>query len=68
MGKQSHNTIELTSEEIRHLYVMMTLSGFREKRDFPLSIRGSRTDMQRVMGKIMKKLRKADHFTNGLVL
>jgi len=62
MSKSKHKTIELTSEEIHHLYVMMTLSGFREKREFPMPIQGSRTEMQRVMGRIMKKLRKANHF------
>lgn len=59
---RKNKTIELTQEEINHLYAMIHLQGFREKSEFPANLRRNRTEMQRVMGKILKKLRKAEHF------
>lgn len=51
--------IELTDEEAIHTLVMLKLEGFREKRDFPKSIRGNRNTESRIIGRVMKKLRKA---------
>lgn len=61
---KNNKKIELTQEEINHLYAMIHLLGFREKSEFPTRLRGNRTEMQRVMGRILKKLRKAEHFTS----
>lgn len=60
--KKPSKSIELNEEEIHYLYSMLHLMGFREKREFSKGFSGRRTDMQRIMGRIMKKLRKANHF------
>lgn len=59
---KKNKTIELTQEEVNHLYAMIHLLGFREKWEYSLETRHNRTEMQKVMGKILKKLRKAEHF------
>ena len=59
---KSSKPIELTEEEIKYLYTMIHMFGFREKAEFPPYLRSNRTDMQRIMGRILKKLRKAEHF------
>lgn len=63
MPKKINSKIELTEEEIHHLYAMIHLAGFREKRELSPFSRMNRTDMQKIMGRILKKLRKAEHFT-----
>lgn len=65
MAKAPKKTVELTAEEIHYLYTMIHVAGFREKSEMIPSIRRNRTDMQRVMGRILKKLRKTNHFIAG---
>jgi hypothetical protein len=60
--KNKKSEIELTQEEIHHLLVMLRLMGFREKRDTPRRLRRARNEESKIIGKIMTKLRKADHF------
>ena len=57
------NRIELTDEEIHHLMVMLKVAGFREKREFHPESKPRRTEEMRIMGRILKKLRKAEHLT-----
>lgn len=59
MGLKKTRTIELTDEEIIHTMVMLKLEGFREKRDFPKAVRGNRPSGQRIIGRVLKKLRKS---------
>lgn len=59
---KSSKRIELTEQEINYLYTLIHMAGFREKTEFPIGLRKNRTDMQRIMGRILKKLRKAEHF------
>lgn len=63
--KKKSEQILLTEEEINYLYTLIHMSGFREKREFPLNLRGNRTEMQRIMGRILKKLRKAKQFISA---
>lgn len=51
--------VPFTKREILHLTVLLRLSGFREKRDYPKSLRNSRNIEMQIIGKIMKGLRKA---------
>ena len=52
-------SVELTDEEIIHLLAMLRVAGFKEKRDIPESIRPRRNSEMRIIGRIMKRLRKA---------
>ena len=52
-------TVELTREEIIHLIAMLRVAGFREKRDIAESLRNRRNSEMKIIGKVMKKLRKA---------
>jgi hypothetical protein len=63
--KKKQQQIELTEEEIKYLYTMIHMLGFREKSEFPLGRRTNRTEMQKIVGKILKKLRKANHFISN---
>lgn len=54
-------TVQLTDEEIHHLIIMLKIAGFSEKRDFLPQYRATRTEEMRIIGRIMKKLRKAKH-------
>jgi hypothetical protein len=40
---------------------MLKIAGFREKRDYLPEYRQQRTEEVRIMGRILKKLRKAKH-------
>lgn len=51
--------INLTDDERDHLLAALHVAGFREKSEFPKSLRRGRTDFMREMGAIIKKLRKA---------
>lgn len=51
--------VPFTKKEILHLTVLLRLSGFREKRDYPKSLRNSRNIEMQIIGQIMKRLRKA---------
>ena len=51
--------VYLTKQEIVHLLVLLKISGYREKRDYPKSIRGSRNSEMQIIGRIMKRLRKS---------
>lgn len=57
--KSQKISIEFTQEEIVHLLAMLRIAGFKEKRDISESIRGRRNDEMRIIGRIMKRLRKA---------
>lgn len=59
-------SVELTDEEIHTLIALLHVMGFREKREVPKALRSGRTDMNIMVGRIIKKLRKADHFTGTL--
>lgn len=59
-------SVELTDEEIHTLVALLHVMGFREKREIPKALRSGRTDMNIMVGRIIKKLRKADHFTGPL--
>jgi len=52
-------SILLTDEEIIHLLAMLRVAGFKEKRDISESLRGTRNDEMRIIGRVMKRLRKA---------
>lgn len=54
--------IELTDEEVHVLLTVLHLAGFKEKREEPRHLRDSRPEIPVVVGRIMKRLRKADHF------
>jgi hypothetical protein len=56
----SKNRLDLTDEEIHTLLALLNVMGFREKREVPKPYRDSRTEMNVVVGRIMKKLRKAE--------
>lgn len=60
--KSKTRKVELTDEEIHTLIALLHVMGFKEKREFPKTMRKSRTEMNVLVGRIMKKLRKADHF------
>lgn len=64
MSKRSEGVrrVDLTDAEIHTLLSLLHVMGFREKREFPKSLRKSRTEMNVMVGRIMKKLRRADHF------
>lgn len=51
--------ISFTKTEIVHLLVLLRMDGYREKRDYPKSLRNSRNDEMQIVGRIMKRLRKA---------
>jgi hypothetical protein len=55
------NYVEFTDDEIRHLSAMLRIAGFREKRDYLPEYRAQRTEEVRIMGRVLKKLRKAKH-------
>jgi len=67
MSKSEKNLreIRLTDEEIHILLSLLRLTGFREKRETPDNLRNSRTEMNVIVGRIIKKLRKADHFAQS---
>jgi hypothetical protein len=44
---KKNKTIELTQEEVNHLYAMIHLQGFREKWEYSPETRRNRTEMQR---------------------
>jgi hypothetical protein len=52
-------SVEFTDEEIVHLLAMLRVAGFKEKKDFPESLRSRRNYETRIIGRIMKRLRKA---------
>ena len=52
-------SIEFTDEEIVHLLAMLRVAGFKEKRDISESLRSRRNDEMRIIGRVMKRLRKA---------
>lgn len=52
-------SIQFTDEEIVHLLAMLRVAGFKEKRDISESIRNRRNDEMRIIGRVMKRLRKA---------
>lgn len=52
-------SIEFTDEEIIHLLAMLRVAGFKEKRDISESLRSARNDEMKIIGRIMKRLRKA---------
>jgi hypothetical protein len=51
--------VPFTKNELVHLLVLMRMDGYREKRDYPKSLRGNRNDEMQIIGRIMKRLRKA---------
>lgn len=51
--------VSLTEQEIQCLIAILHVDGFHEKKEIPESIRTTRTDMVKTMGRILKKLRKA---------
>lgn len=51
--------VEFTREEVLHLIAMLRVAGFREKRDITESLRNRRNSEMKIIGKVMKKLRKA---------
>lgn len=51
--------VEFTREEALHLIAMLKVAGFREKRDITESLRNRRNSEMKIIGKVMKKLRKA---------
>lgn len=59
MKTATKKTVQFTDEEIVHLLAMLRVSGFREKRDFSESLRGRRNYEMKIIGKVMKRLRKA---------
>lgn len=68
MAKKSEKTrtVELTDAEIHTLVALLHVMGFREKREIAKPFREGRTEMNVVVGRIIKKLRKADHFEGPL--
>lgn len=56
----SKNRLDLTDEEIHTLLALLKVMGFREKREMPKPQRSGRTEMNVLVGRIMKKLRKAE--------
>ena len=52
-------SVEFTDEEIIHLLAMLRVAGFKEKRDISESLRSARNSEMRIIGRIMKRLRKA---------
>jgi hypothetical protein len=52
-------SIEFTDEEIIHLLAMLRVAGFKEKRDISESLQSRRNDEMKIIGRIMKRLRKA---------
>lgn len=50
----------LTVEEIHHLRRFLEFAGIREKRDVPLRLQDTRTVEMKILGKVLKKLRKAE--------
>jgi hypothetical protein len=68
MKKNNKVFIEFTDEEVHHILVMLRLMGFREKRDTPIRLRRARNEESRKIGKIMKKLRKADNYRESRTL
>lgn len=51
--------VAFTKKELVHLLVLMRMDGYREKRDYPKSIRSNRNEEMQIIGRIMKRLRKA---------
>lgn len=51
--------IPFTKKEIIHLLVLLRMDGYREKRDYPKSLRNSRNTEMQIIGRLMKRLRKA---------
>lgn len=49
----------MSEEEARHLYAVLHIGGFNEKREMSDAFRRSRTPIYAHMGKIIKRLRKA---------
>jgi hypothetical protein len=59
MAAATKKSVEFTDEEIIHLLAMLRVAGFKEKRDVSESLRSRRNDEMRIIGRIMKRLRKA---------
>ncbi len=57
---ESRNVVlTLSEEEARHLYAILHVAGFNEKREMSDAFRRNQTPIYAHMGRILKRLRKA---------